>query len=150
MAILLSKKFQSVKKRKNGDLFKQLIRSLYFLVKQHIPHTTTFEGLISLQIENGDIKLRNHRDGSPRMNHATVVDLLSSISKVIERGLLNSSAYFSDESTDVSSKEELSICARWEQGDKSVEHFIGVLPAKETTAQAISTYLCEFLLKCVG
>ena len=45
-------------------------------------------------------------------------DLLSSISKVMERDLLssfNSSAYFSlmaDESKNVSSKEELSICAR--------------------------------------
>ena len=107
-------------KQHNRDFIKKLIRSLYFLVKQHIPHTTTFEGLITLQIENGDIKLRNHRDNSPRNatyeSYATVVDLLSSISKVMERDLLssfNSSAYFSlmaDESTDVSSKEELSIC----------------------------------------
>ena len=80
-----------------------------------------------------------------------VIDLLSSISKVIERDLLssfNSSTYFSlmaDESTDVSSKEELSICARWEQDSKPVEHFLGILPAKETTAEAISSYLCVFL-----
>ena len=46
---------------------------------------------------------------------------------------------------DVSSKEELSICARWEQGGKPVEHFLGIVPAKETTAQAIATYLCDFL-----
>ena len=113
------------------------------------------KGLITLQIENGDIKLRNHRDNSPRNatyeSYATVVDLLSSISKVMERDLLssfNSSAYFSlmaDESTDVSSKEELSICVRWEQGGKPVEHFLGIMPAKETTAQAIATYLCDFL-----
>ena len=137
----------------NRDFIKKLIRSLYFLVKQHIPHTTTFEGLITLQIENDDIKLRNHRDNSPRNatyeSYATVLDLLSSISKVLERALLSSSSvYFSlmaDESTDVSSKEELSICARWEQGGKTVEHFLGIMTAKETTAQAISTYLCDFL-----
>ena len=47
-------------KQHNWDFIKKLIRSLYVLVKQHIPHTTTFEGLITLQIENGDIKLGNH------------------------------------------------------------------------------------------
>ena len=75
----------------------------------------------------------------------------SSISKIIERDLLSSfksSTYFSlmaDESTDVSSKEELSICARWEQDNKPVEHFLGIVPAKETIAEAISSYLCAFL-----
>ena len=70
----------------------------------------------------------------------------------MERDLLprfNSSAYFSlmaDESKDVSSKEvsskeELSTCAQWELGGKPVEHFLGIMPAKETTAQAIATYL---------
>ena len=111
-------------RRQNRELIKKHIRSLYFLVKHHIPHTTTFEGLITLQIENGDIKLKNHREKCPRNatyeSYATVVDLLTSISKVLESNLLSSfeaSMYFSlmaDESTDISSKEELSIilCAR--------------------------------------
>jgi hypothetical protein len=83
--------------------------------------------------------------------YTTVTDLLSSIIKVIERDLLssfNSSTYFSlmaDESTYVSSKEELSICARWERDSKPVEHFLGIMPARETTAEAISSYLCCFL-----
>ena len=142
-------------KQHNRTFLKKLVRSLYFLVKQHIAHTTTFEGLITLQIENGDIQLRSHRDKCPRNatyeSYATVVDILSSISKIIERDLLSSfksSTYFSlmaDESTDVSSKEELSICARWEQDNKPVEHFLGIVPAKETTAEAISFYLCAFL-----
>ena len=46
-----------------------------------------FEGLITLQIENGDIKLKNHRENCPRNatyeSYATVVDLLASISKII-------------------------------------------------------------------
>ena len=110
-------------RRQNRELIKKHIRSLYFLVKHHIPHTTTFEGLITLQIENnGDIKLKNHREKCPRNatyeSYATVVDLLASISsKVLESNLLSSfeaSMYFSlmaDESIDISSKEELSICA---------------------------------------
>jgi len=84
-------------KQRNRTFLKKLLRSLYFLVKHRIPHSNTFEGLITLQIENGDIQLRSHREKC----------LLSSF---------NSSTYFSlmaDESTDASSKEELSICARW-------------------------------------
>ncbi len=50
-----------------------------------------------------------------------------------------------DESTDVSSKEELSICARWEQSGKPVEHFLGIISAKEMTAKAIASYLNDFL-----
>ncbi len=90
-------------------------------MKHHIPHTTTFEGLVELQIENGNLELRDHRDNSLRNatypSYATIVDILSSISKILERNLLsslNASPYFTlmaDESTDVSSKEELSICA---------------------------------------
>ena len=83
-------------KQRNRTFLKKLVHSLYFLVKQHIPHTTTFEGLITLQIENGDIQLRSHRDKCPRNatyeSYARVVDLPSSISKIIERDLLSSFA----------------------------------------------------------
>ena len=75
-------------KKQNPELIKKLIRSLHFLVTHHIPHTTNFEGLITLQIENGDIRLKAHREICPRNatyeSHATVVDLLACISKVLE------------------------------------------------------------------
>ena len=44
-------------KRKNLELIRQLIRSVYFLVRNRIPHTTTFESLIALQIDNGNSQL---------------------------------------------------------------------------------------------
>ena len=142
-------------RQQNRLLIKKLVRSLYFLVKHHIPHTTMFEGLITLQIENGDVKLKNHREHCPRNatyeSYATVTDLLGSISAVLESNLLSSlstSTYFSlmaDESTDISSKEELSICARWLHKKNPVEHFLGIMPAKETTAKAIAGYLHTFL-----
>ena len=47
-------------KKENQKMMKKLIRSLYFLVKHHIPHTTTFEGLVTLQNEKGDITLKAH------------------------------------------------------------------------------------------
>ena len=52
-------------KKQNRELMKKLIRSLYVLIKHHIPHTTVFEGLITLQIENSDIKLKSHRESCP-------------------------------------------------------------------------------------
>ena len=50
-----------------------------------------------------------------------------------------------DESTDVASQEELSVCARWIEDNKRVEHFLGILHAKEKNAQAIACYLRTFL-----
>lgn len=72
-------------KRENRELLMKLIRSLYFLVKHHILHTTTFENPVTMQIENGDIKLKQHRERSPHNvtyeSCTTVVELLTSISK---------------------------------------------------------------------
>ena len=81
-------------KRQNHELMKKLIQSLYFLVKHHIPHTNTFEDLVTLQIENGDVKLQSHRKKLPKNvtyeSYSTVVELLSCISKILEHKLLDS------------------------------------------------------------
>ena len=83
-------------------------------------------------------------------SYATVAELLASISNILENSLLRSlkaSLYFSlmeDESTDVASKEELSVCACWLQDSKPVEHFLGIVQAKETNAEAITDYLEAF------
>ena len=50
-----------------------------------------------------------------------------------------------DESTDVSSKEELYICGRWLENGKPVEHFLGILHAHEVNAEALTSYLLQFL-----
>ena len=50
-----------------------------------------------------------------------------------------------DESTDISSKEELSVCGRWIENGKAVEHFLGIVRAKEVTAKALTQYLLDFL-----
>ena len=70
-------------------------------------------------------------------------NIYHSVSKILKKDLLSmfkSSAYFSlmeDDSMDVTSKEELSICALWEQGGKPVKHFLGIVLVKETTAQLL-------------
>ena len=109
-------------RKHNREVMKKLIRSLYFLVKHHIPHTTTFENLLTLQIENGDVKLKSHRDTCPvnatYESYSTIVELLTNISKTLQLNLLCSlkaSPYYSlmaDECTDAASQEELSVCVR--------------------------------------
>ncbi len=45
-----------------------------------------------------------------------------------------------DESTDTYSKEELSVCARWIEDGKAVEHFLGIVYAQDVTAGSTSHY----------
>ena len=63
------------RKKANCELMKKLIQSLYFLVNHHIPHTTTFEDLVTLQIENEDVKLQFHRKNCPKMLHMNDIQL---------------------------------------------------------------------------
>ena len=142
-------------KRNNHELIRQLIRSVYFLVRNHILHATTFESLIALQIDNGNGRLESHLNVCPAnatyMSTITVAELLKSISQFIKEQILDqlkSSPYFSlmaDESTDIASKEELSVCARWLENGKAVEHFLGTVNAHEVHAEALTQYLLQFL-----
>ena len=50
-----------------------------------------------------------------------------------------------DESTDVASMEELSICGRWLFKGEPVEHFLGIVRARAVNAEAITGYLLQFL-----
>jgi len=71
-------------KRKNHALIRHLIRSVYFLVRNHIPHTTTFESLIALQIDNGNSRLESHLNNAAYMSKITVAELLKIISHFIK------------------------------------------------------------------
>ena len=66
---------------------------------------------------------------------------------------LKTSHYFSlmaDKATDISSKEELSVCARWLENNKPVKHFLGIVHAKEIMARGITSDLYTFLdSKCI-
>ena len=46
-----------------------------------------------------------------------------------------------DESTDVSSRKELSVCGRRLEGGKLVGHFLGIIHALEVNAEAFTRYL---------
>lgn len=106
-----------------------------------MPHTTTFEDLIMLKIDNGSEQLETHRSTCPGnatyLSKATTAELLDSISHCIHEAILThykSTRLFplmADESTDVSGKEELSVCGSWLESGKPVEHFLGIIHAHE-------------------
>jgi len=50
-----------------------------------------------------------------------------------------------DESTDITSTEEMSVCFHWVENGEAVEHFLEVIHLKETNAGAITTALQEYL-----
>ena len=87
----------------------------------------------------------------PMQCTATKTEFLNSISHYIEEALLahlKSSQFIStmtDESTDITSKEELSVCGRWLESGKPVEHFLGIIHAQEVNAEALTRYLLQFL-----
>ena len=66
----------------------------YFLTKKRIPHTTTFEDIIELQIANGDDLLKQHVEQGP--SNAQYTSKFSSVSLIevvdtwIERRLMSS------------------------------------------------------------
>ena len=48
------------RKEKNSDILLKLLRSIYFLVKNRIPHSTTYSELVQLEVMNGDKLLQQH------------------------------------------------------------------------------------------
>ena len=92
-----------------------------------------FEGIIQLQIDNGIEQLKTHKQSCPSnatyLSKASTAEFLDSISFHLVLDRLKRSKFYSimaDESTDISTKEELSICGRWlEDSGKIVEHFLG-------------------------
>ena len=99
--------------------------------------------------------LGSHKSSCPSnatyLSKMTTAELLKSISYHIEDGVLASlkeSEFYSimaDESTDVSSKEELSICARWLDNGAAVERFLGMVHVTDVHAEALTDYLTTFL-----
>ena len=79
-------------RKRNRELVKKLARSLFFLVKHRMLHTTLFEDLIHLQIDNGNEQLEEQLRAAPSnatyLSKVTTAELLSSISHCIEASLL--------------------------------------------------------------
>ena len=110
-------------KKKNREIVLKLMRSIYFLAKNLIPHSTTYKELIELQVPNSNAFLEKHLSEGPSNAHYTsrfsARVLIEAIDIWIERKLmcsLQESPYFSilpDECQDISTQKELSICGRY-------------------------------------
>ena len=74
-------------KRRNREVIKTLIRSFYFLVKHRVPHTTTFNNLISLQADNGNEIIKQHLStcagNATYLSKATSADLIECTLRVV-------------------------------------------------------------------
>ena len=46
--------------QRNRSILLKLMRSIYFLAKNRIPHTTEYPHLVALQVANGDELLEEH------------------------------------------------------------------------------------------
>ena len=109
-------------KQQNRILIKKLLRIMYFLYKQKITHFSNFDEVVQLMVENGDDEVRKHLDTAPRNanygSHVAISEYLDAISLWAQQGILRSlkeAALYSilaDESTDLATIEEPSICFR--------------------------------------
>ena len=83
------------------------------------------------------------------LSKATSADLIECTGHHIDSSILGGPFYsiIADESTNISSKEKLSVCERWIENGKAVEHFLGIVHAKEVTAKVLTQYLLDFLLE---
>ena len=143
------------KAERNRCIILKLLRSIYFLAKNKIAHTTVYPDLIALQVANGDELLEEHiTKGAKNAQYTSKfssVMLLEAIDTWLERKLfqsLRSSPYFSilaDECQDISTQEELSICCRWIVDGYPEEHFLDILHVKEVDAASITKSLTSFI-----
>ena len=120
------------RRARNRVILTKLLRSVYFLSKNRIPHTTTYSALVNLQIANGDEVLQQHVTSGPSNAQYTSLfscrSFLAAIDKLGQKltKRLMSSPYFSilaDECEDVATCEELSICCCWLVGGKAEEFY---------------------------
>ena len=148
-------KAQEEKRMKNRSIILKLLRSVYFMAKEHVPHCITFTDLVGLQIENGDDTLKQHVESGAGNAQYTSSFSCTNMIKAIDNWILNGlhssirkSSYFSilaDESQDITSQEELSVCCRWLVNGKPEEHFLDIIHVKATTAETLAKALTEFM-----
>ena len=136
-------------KEKNSEIIHKLMRSIYFLAKNRIPHS------IELQVLNGDELLEKHLSEGPSNAQYTSRfserKLIEVIDIWIERKLmcsLQESHYIfilADECQDIRTQEELSFCGKWLVNGKPAEHFLTTLHIHSTDACTIIEALHSFL-----
>ena len=140
---------------KNRMIINILIRSTHFLVRHHIPHTAVYEDLVKL-ISNcraQDLKYftENAARNATYLSKFIVVEFVQALGKWVDESLMghirqcNFYSIMTNECTDVSTLEELSIYYRWVENGLPVEHFLDILPFKRANAETITGALIACL-----
>ncbi|XP_064636953.1 zinc finger MYM-type protein 1-like [Lineus longissimus] len=135
-------------KEKNRTIMKKNLRTTYYLCKAKAAHFTNFQDTLELQIENGLEDLKHFLDNAPKnanyTSHQVIEEYVAAIGLYIEKNILESlrsASYYTlllDESQDINTVEEMSVCARWvPPKEKPVERFLGILPLKRTSAEVL-------------
>ncbi|KAJ8040842.1 52 kDa repressor of the inhibitor of the protein kinase [Holothuria leucospilota] len=119
----LASEGMSKQREENRTLIKKLLRVVYFLAKQRIAHFTNFEGAVELVVECGDAELQKHMSLAAKnatyISNQMIEEYVQALGTWLEGEILASlkeSEFFcvlADETTDVATIEELSVCARW-------------------------------------
>ena len=145
--------------KENRENIKKLLRTVYYLCRRkNAVFADAFNDALELQIENGDSDLESWLEKAPKNANYTsnmvVQEYILALSKWLEDPLLASlkgSSMFTlmaDESTDIATVEEISICARWVTQDGNVEeHYLGLVDLKSCDAETISNTLITFMEK---
>ena len=141
---------------KNRSIMVKLMRSVYFLAKNMIPHTTVYTNLIALQVANGDGLLEEHiTQGASNTQYTSkysVVMLLEALNTWLERKQLQSlqsSPYFSilaDECQDIHTGRAFRLL-QVDYGWLSTRAFLGILHVKAVDAASITKALTPFIEK---
>ena len=140
-------------------LLKQL-SSLRMLLRQgltirgHDKFDGNLEQLLQLGSED-DKDLKIWLKNSEYLSHYIVNECISLLGNTLLRELLCSireTSIFSimaDETSDISTQEQLSICIRWIDSEFSIhENLLGMVHVEKTDATSISTAIKDVLVRC--
>ena len=137
----------------NRKAIKALIRCTHFIAHQHIAHTANFNKLVDLVVSCGGQTLQTFLDSAggnaTYTSKMAVVEFVNALGTWVEESILkrlHQAPYFSimsDECTDITTVEELTVCCRWVESGVPEEHFIEILPLKKVDAESIYSALVE-------
>lgn len=138
----------------DGEAFKDLLRLMYFLNKNEIPHTTNLGFLRELCILVGNTTLPK-LDKSKRTNYGseqTMEELVRAIGVTLEEDILNEvrlSAYYGiiiDEETDISLSKQLGICVSYINSSGSVTvRNLKILEVTQGTADVLTDAIVNYV-----
>jgi len=140
----------------NLERIADYIDASYFLFKNEIAHTTNYTTLLKLVSRlDGSRQIQKFMDLSPinatYASFNTATEFLQSVSTWLTDGLCSrirkspAIAVLADESTDIRTRTELSVCIRFVEDGMAVESFLGLQQLKSTCAEGINNEILQVL-----